>query len=343
MTLRIDCHRHFGGSISPDFVWSAIQRTAASHLAESLADVQAAMTFAPGEPYGFHRFLDKFRILDEIHWSEGLLDDSIKQVSTDLIAADVDYCWLRFSINKYLHYINWSRPEAVRFIHDSFQKYAAGRIGLILSLKYESQRANQRQLARIIDHPWVQDMVVGIDLVGDEAYFDAEFYGPLLKPWHDAGKVVMAHVGESQPLANVLRSVSDMYVTDICHGLAVAPQPLAELTDQQRGYYSDLLARLYSRQVCFHMAITSTYRTGVWQRQDYYPIVDIIRSGNRATIGTDDPIQCGAPGQPLTLECEYDKLAGFGLTSAEINDIRRTAERRTARWRPVRPAQLRHS
>src|SRR6516165_9067165 len=178
-TLRIDTHRHMGGSISAEFVWSAIQRTGASYLAESLDEVRAAMTFAPAEPRGFHRFLDKFRILDEVQWTEELLDDSIKQVCADLLADRIDYCWMRFSINKYLHYLKWHRHEVVRFIYESYQRHAPGRVGLVLSLKYESQRANQRQLAKLIEHPWVQDMTISIDLVGDEGYFDPDFYGPL--------------------------------------------------------------------------------------------------------------------------------------------------------------------
>jgi adenosine deaminase len=124
-----------------------------------------------------------------------------------------------------------------------------------------------------------------------------------------------------------------MYVTDICHGLAVAATPLAELDNYNRSRHRTSLSMLRDRNVCFHMAITSTYLTNVWQRVDYYPIVDIIRSGCQATIGTDDPVQCGGLGRPLSLDQEYGKLSGFGLTQAEVEQVRRTAEQRTAPWR----------
>ena len=66
--MLIDTHRHFGGCIPCEFVWEIVRENDFKHLGESLSDVRAAMQFLPNEPANFHRFLDKFKILDHIVW-----------------------------------------------------------------------------------------------------------------------------------------------------------------------------------------------------------------------------------------------------------------------------------
>ena len=138
------------------------------------------MTFKDGEPYNFYRFLDKFKILDEIHWDEELINSSIAAVCQQLEEEGLDFCWLDFSINKYMGAMNWHKKEAIKFIHDSFHRHRPNKVGLILSLKYESMRASQKQYAKLIDDPDIVDLLFGLDLVGDEAYFDYQFYRPYL-------------------------------------------------------------------------------------------------------------------------------------------------------------------
>ena len=63
--LKIDTHRHLGGCITSEFVWDIVQDFNLKHLGESFDDINRQMTFAPSEQYNFHRFLDKFKILDD--------------------------------------------------------------------------------------------------------------------------------------------------------------------------------------------------------------------------------------------------------------------------------------
>lgn len=89
--LKVDPHRHLGGSISTGFVWETIRKLNLHYLAESYEDVLSQMTFANGEPRDFRRFLDKFRILDEIPWTEELIDQSVKSVCDGLADEGTDY------------------------------------------------------------------------------------------------------------------------------------------------------------------------------------------------------------------------------------------------------------
>ena len=301
----VDCHSHVGGSISPQFVWRAIQQQELYYLAESYNDVVQAMTFAQDEPHTFHRFLDKFRLLDRIHWTEELVEESIQDVCLSLVSNNVDYVWMRLSINKYLDHINWHRREAIKFIHDAFEKYAPGRVGLILSLKYESERAGQRKCTDLITHPDVYQSVVGIDLVGDEEFFDHKFYIPIYKAWKSAGKRLFAHVGESQTAKNVLSAICDLGVTDICHGI----RSLSEGDELSRA----IIENAIDNDVCFHMALSSNLLTGVVVGK--HPITEFLFRGLNVTIGTDDPVVCNT-----NIHNEYD-LARRYLSLADIGDV----------------------
>lgn len=308
----VDCHRHLGGSFSCQFVWRTIQRLGLFYLAESFEDVVQAMTFAPGEPRGFHRFLDKFAILDKIEWTEELIDDSIHAVCEDLIRSGIDYTWMRFSINKYMTYLNWHRKDAMLFVKDAFEKYGAGRVGLVLSVKYESQRANQRQVAALIEDSDIADALEGIDLVGDEAYFDSAFYQPLFREWALAGKRLFAHVGESQPARNIMDAMTKMEIRDICHGIRIV-----SYSNDTFHLDKEIIAYVLDNDVCFHLALSSNILTGVLERQDIHPISALLLSKIKVTIGTDDPVQCNTD-----LSKEYDLLRAYlladGVSPADV-------------------------
>jgi adenosine deaminase len=278
-SLRIDTHRHLGGSIPTDFVWSVVQSCNLTDLADSYQDVLAAMTFKPGERRGFHRFLDKFKILDRIPWNQELIEASIEATCRKLQIERVDYCWMDFSINKYMQYLDMSMHDIILYIHQLFQKYRPNKVGLVISLKYESPRAHQKKYADLIHDPDVAKCLIGIDLVGDEEYFDADFYAPIFHQWRDAGKMVRAHVAESQGAENALDAITKMHVTNIAHGLKLIDHP-------------HMVQIAKAHKVCFDLGISSNYLTGVWQDDDSHPVEKMLEFGLDVTIGTDDPIQC---------------------------------------------------
>lgn len=308
--LTVDPHLHLGGCFSTHFIWDVIKERGLKHLAESYKDVKAEMQFGPTEEYGFHRFLDKFRILDDIPWDEELISRSIQDVSTRL----VDYSWMRFSINKYMNRMNWHKREAVSYIYDEFKQHAPGKVGLILAIKYESERAGQRQYAKLLDE--CSDQLIGIDLVGDEGEFDANFYAGLLADWRSAGKVVCAHVGEStmenQGPINVKKAITKLKVNHVAHGIYAWP-------------HDDILDLAKELDVTFDMALSSNYMTGVWKNKSWHPIMRFLEAGVKVTIGTDDPTQCG----DTTLDREFSIMKALGASEAQISKLKQTANDNT--------------
>lgn len=292
-------------------MWEVIQEQNTYYLAESQKQVEEAMVYGEDEPRDFHRFLNKFNILNKIKWSEELIDRSVRAICNDLIAEGVDYTWMRFTINKYMTHLTWHRKDAIKFVYDAFKRYAPDRVGLVLCLKYEAERAGQRQLASLINDAGAADCLIGLDLVGDEAYYDVDFYKPIFCEWKKAGKKLFAHVGESQSAENIKTAIEQLGVTEINHGIKAHDR-------------DDILEVALDNDVCFHMALTSNELTGVIKdmRDEYVYAVDAIRAPDDwmertqiwhpvstmigrvpVTVGTDDPVQCNT-----TMDKEYALL-----------------------------------
>lgn len=315
--MQIDTHRHMGGSIPVDFVWEVAKELQLTDLATCREDVTAAMTFQHGEPKGFHRFLDKFKILDKIPWTEELIDLSIKAICDQLRQEGVDYCWMDFSINKYMHYLDMSMHDIILHIHEVFQRHRPGQVGLVISLKYESPVAHQKKYADLVQVPDIANCLVGIDLVGDEQYFNADFYTSILRQWHEAGKMVRAHVAESQKAENALDAITKLRVTNIAHGL--------KLVD-----YRYMIDEALYHRVCFDMGITSNYLTGVWSDEHEHPIQQMLEAGLAVTIGTDDPIQCSTD-----LFTEFTMVRHwFGVSEDHIVQMKNTALENIRKYDP---------
>jgi len=276
------------------------------------------MTFSRDEPKTFHRFLDKFNILDQIPWNEKTIELSIMDICRDLTREQIDYCWLDFSINKYMG-IGWHKSEAISFIYDCFERYSPGKVGLILSLKYESLRQNQRQHAAVIENSDIADKLIGIDLVGDEAYFDSAFYADLFKPWKSLGRMVRAHVGESQSHQNIRKAIEDLKVTNVAHGFKCLADP-------------ELILMARDARVQFDLAITSNYITGSLDPDQTHPVIKMMDLGLDVTLGSDDPTQLGTD-----LQQEYQIFANLATKLGRpreeyVNRLTTTATDSTKRY-----------
>jgi len=317
MPNHIDMHRHLGGSIPAEFVWEVICDYKLTHLASSLQDVVAAMTFQIGEPYGFHRFLDKFKILNNIPWTPELIDLSIQAVCNELQHEQIDYCWMDFSVNKYTQYLNIPKQEIVIYIYELFHKYRPGQVGLVLSLKYESPWVQQIEYANLITDKDVAKCLIGIDLVGDEAEFDTEFYATLLPQWREHGKMVRAHVAESQRAENARDAIEYLQVTNIAHGLKLLEHP-------------DMIDLVLNRRITFDLGITSNYLSGVCVDEDTHPISKMLELGFDVTYGTDDPVQCST-----NIQTEYALLKyWFGITDSQLDKMTKIAARNSQQYDP---------
>jgi len=302
--LRIDTHRHMGGSIPHRFIWQTIDNNGWHHIATDEIDTYCQMVFGPDDPKDFKHFLNKFAILDMIPWTEDLIDQSVKSICDELEADRIDYAWLDFSINKYMS-IGWSKVEAISFIHDRFQAHRPNKVGLILSIKYESEKEKQKRYAELIRNDDLKDKLIGIDLVGEETVFDHSFHSALLQEWHNSGKIVRAHVGESGPARNIKTAI-EAGVTNIAHGIKICTEP-------------DLIKLAKDLNIYFDLGLTSNILTGVATLENH-PLAIMLHENLNVTLGTDDPIICNT-----TLDAEFSLGKSLRATSHHIAKMKQTA------------------
>lgn len=305
--MRIDLHRHIGGSIRPSTIYEIIQKQQRVHRIITEEEVTKSMMISPTEGLTFQNFLRKFQIFEAVHWDEWAITQSLKQVVYDIAHEQIEYCELKFTIDKYVKYTNWSDVDVIKFIHKVVQEEAAKWdifIGLVLAVKYEADRERQKQITSLISNAEVAERVVGLDLVGDEQFFDVDFYAPIFDEWRRAGKGLEAHVGETVSAENVRLAIERLGVKRIAHGIKAAISP-------------DILALAKERDVCFDIAITSNVLTGQVPSYDTHPVGRILEAGVPVTIGTDDPAILG-----IDLDHEYMRLQKhFNLDDEKLMDV----------------------
>ncbi len=254
----------------------------------------------PNFGIGFLNFLRKFEILDKIPWPNWAIDLSIEQICRDISKEGIKHSEVSLSINKYVK--DDRSPEYVsEFISECFEKHAAEydiTVGLLLSLRYDSPQKTQLRYAEMVQHHEFRDRFIGIDLIGNEDYYDAEFYAPIFKNWGQYEKVLRAHVGEMPGTGdNVKSAIKDLNVTRIAHGI--------QADDETLDYAKD-------RGICFDLALHSNLTTGAIEKIEEHPLKRMVELGCTVTLNTDDPIQFGC-----TVNDEFELAVASGLITGD--------------------------
>lgn len=310
--MKSDCHRHLAGSIPVRHVWNMICKHNAYDVASNEEDLRKKMTFNGCNDHDFGLFLKKFNVFNKIPWTMEDVESSIDSVVDSLREEKIDYCELKFSLYKY------GRERAVEVAETICRKLGLVKditIVPVLSFKYESEPVEQMWLSNtILQHP-VAGKIMAIDFIGNEQRFDDPIVQntcyTICQDWIAYGKIVAMHVGESQSGENV-RIAIKMGAKRICHGIrAIADCP-------------EVLDMANEQGVCFDMALSSNYRTGIVKDLKDHPIKKFLRKGCEVTIGTDDPVVLDT-----TLEKEYEMARNvIGLSDDEINVLASNAAER---------------
>lgn len=290
-------------------IWQILTKN--GQVAMNLKDVVESMTYrGDNGPYEFEKFLRKFDILNSINWNEENIATTVDASVEYLAHQGLSYVETRFSINKYLQYLTMTDAEVTSFICQHLR--TAGKkhkihIAPILSIKYESSRDSQERIMRLVEDNKICDCVVGIDLVGDESYFDADFYAPLFAEWRKAGKGLIAHVGESQGAKNVKLAIEKMKVNRVSHGIHAANDV-------------NVMKLANDHDVAFDVALTSNLKTGVIKDINRHPVKILLENGCQVSLGTDDPVVLDT-----TIKREYALAKSIGVSEADIEKMKANA------------------
>jgi adenosine deaminase len=142
--------------------------------------------------------------------------------------------------------------------------------------------------------------VVGIDLAGDEALFDAERYRRAFSMARDAGLGLAVHAGEGHEARHIRDAVTELGARRIGHGTSAARDPA-------------VMALLAERGVTVEVCLSSNVHTGAVERLELHPLRALLARGVRAVLATDNRFFSST-----TLSREHDLARErLGVTSEE--------------------------
>ncbi len=230
------------------------------------------------ESFSFQNFLSKFNTLRLFYRSPEIIHRITREAVEDAARDNVRYMELRFTP------VALSRAE--RFpLHDvidwvvSSARDAAAEFGILVRLivsvnRHESPELAEQVIWLAVEHR--EHGMVGIDLAGNEAEFDAEpFYG-IFREAKQAGLHITIHAGEWGPAANVRKAIEDLGAERIGHGVRVVEEPSVMDLACERG-------------TPFEVCLTSNYQSGVVPTIEEHPLSRMLQGGLNVTLNTDDP------------------------------------------------------
>lgn len=138
--------------------------------------------------------------------------------------------------------------------------------------------------------------VVGIGLGGDEARYPAELFEDVYAFARGEGLYTVAHAGEAAGAASVRAAVDVLGAQRIGHGIrALEDASVVQMLARQR--------------IPLEICPTSNLLTGVAQREQPHPLLELDAAGCMVTIDCDDPALFGTT---ITHEYAYvEQLAGL--------------------------------
>lgn len=297
--MKIDCHRHLSGSISPETV-----ARVAGLDSEIVRDI---MVYQPGDEHDYKAFFPRFKFLNQVEWTPYKIDLIIQDFIWYLKKEGIEYTEVKFSLDKYIGHLDMPYKDMFLLFAKLFDTYCSHWgvvVDLTLAIKHDGDKQIQKEICEIIKDDKVASCVSGIDMVGDENYFDPYYYKDLYQLWHDAGKICMAHVGEIDQEDHVIQAIDLLNVDRVCHGIAAADN-------------LDIAAMSRDKLIAFDVSITSNVCTGVAQLETH-PVIKMIENGFVVSLGTDDPMIFNT-----TLKEEYKIFQKItGLSDEEVDLIK---------------------
>jgi adenosine deaminase len=141
--------------------------------------------------------------------------------------------------------------------------------------------------------------VVGVDLAGDEALFDAERYRRPFARAREAGLAVTVHAGEGHNPSHIRAAILELGAQRIGHGTSASSDPA-------------LLDLIVERGVTIEVCLTSNVHTGAVGRLELHPLPRLLERKVRVALATDNRFF-----SRTALSREYDLAASVLGVSAE--------------------------
>ncbi len=273
---KVELHRHLEGSLR----LSTLQEIARQqrmplpndeHLA-GLVQMQA------GEPLNFQNFLAKFQTLRLFYQTPEIIQRVTREAVEDAALDQVRYMELRFTPVALSRQRGFALRDVMEWVCTAVEQ-ASREFRLPVNLLVSMNRHEPLELAEQVIGLAVDfrdDGVVGIDLAGNEAEFNAQPFLSLFREARRAGLALSVHAGEWGPAENVRQAIEDFGAERIGHGVRVLEDEAVTRLAAERG-------------TAFEVCITSNVQSGAVASLDQHPLLRMLQAGLNVTINSDDP------------------------------------------------------
>jgi len=308
--LACDLHVHLDGSLREETFVELACREGLLPSPEAAAAFARDLRFRPG--------MDLAGCLARFGTTVGLLQtsESLRRVARELVADSyldgVRHVEIRFC--PALHTRSGLRPEEALGavvagcedgLGDISEMVPGDRMSFgVVPVVLEGTASGEAEATVDLALERREAGVVGLDIAGDEALFDASRYRRAVERAREGGLGVTVHAGETGPPSNVRDALLVLEADRIGHGTSAARDPGV----------IDLLAR---RGATVEACLTSNVHTGSVARIEDHPLPRLLGCGVSVALATDNRFFSAT-----TLSAEFDAAAGLlGLGADDLRSL----------------------
>ncbi|GAP13897.1 adenosine deaminase [Longilinea arvoryzae] len=302
---KVELHRHLEGALRVDTLVE-IARKQNLALPSTGRELQALVQVQTAEALNSTVFLSKFQTLRQFFCSPEIITRVTREAIADARADGVRYLELRFTPLALSRIRGFSLAEVMDWVCDSAAQ--AGReydlpTNLIVSVnRHESVEIAEQVIDLALQRR--ERGIVGLDLAGNEADFDALPFLEVFTEARASGLHITVHAGEWNGPENVRQAIEIFHADRIGHGVRVVEDP-------------DVVACARESQTAFEVCLTSNYQTGVVRSLQEHPFLQMLAEGLNVTVNTDDPSI-----SQIALSDEYRAVVEkFGLDRWKLQEL----------------------
>ncbi|WP_329585445.1 adenosine deaminase [Streptomyces sp. NBC_01362] len=282
---RYELHCHLDGSVRPDTV-ADLARKQGITLERPARD----LVVAPAHCGSLTTFLTYIDLPLQVLQTPDALTRTARELVEDWKADGVVYGEVRFAPQ--LHGRRGMTPdEAVQAVAEGLaQGRATTGVGtglLLCCLRHQSPDESLAVAETALRH---RNIVVGLDLAGDETLYTAQPHRPAFDLAHSAGMLCTVHAGEAAGPESMWEAIDILGARRIGHGVRCTSD-------------TALLNRLRTDKIALEMCPTSNVQTGAVPSLTDHPAIPLLAAGLLVTISTDTRTT-----SDTTLQREFDAL-----------------------------------
>jgi adenosine deaminase len=299
---KVDLHRHLEGSLRLQTLAEIAREHGIDLPSYDIEYLRPFVTVTNDEP-DFHRFLEKFRLLQRFYPSRAAVERIAYEAVADAAEDNIKYLELRFNPLAQARVQGFPLDEVTSWICGAVAKAQRDhdvRVNLILSIRRDVGLDVAAEIADLaVAH--LRDGVVGLDLTGDEIGYSADRFADVFRRARQQGLNVTVHAGEAGGADNVRQAIEQLGAQRIGHGIRAIENSQVVHLIQERG-------------IVLEVCPTSNLQTGAVRQFGQHPLMDLLALGLPVTINTDDPSV-----SDTTLTDEYVvAMLTMGMTLSQI-------------------------